>query len=481
MKNWFYAAVAATFIFATPAALAQKHYEQPKITPELTTEADAALQAYKANPEELKDAVKQLVKKKENADLAAIGYYFLDKKEYALASETANRLYSKDEKYVPGIVLQGDISSAQKKWGEAAQKYDEALNTDPEIIEIYLKKADVFKNGDPQTALSTLMELQNIAPDLPEVNLGLAQLYYKTADMPKAIESYKKYLEKEQNPSTQVMREYAISLFADTNYTEAGKVAEQGLKKAPGDLALNRIKFYSDVESKDFDKAFTDKDKLFGQYNDTVYNYRDYTYLGRVESNMKLIKEAIDHFNKAIELKDKAKKSDISLYKDLSDTYAEVPDYENAIKYFKIYSDSTGAEAGALDLLNLGKLYYQAASDESTAKEKKDAFIAEGDKVFGQLSDRKKDLYYGPFWRARINSLIDPSAPNDNARAYYEETITRIGDSKDYNSQLKEANRYLAFYYLKKDEDAKAKEYAEKVLAIDPADKLASQIVKLVK
>lgn len=481
MKNWFYAALTAAFIFAAPEISAQKHYEQPAITPELTAEADAALQAYKAAPDDIKGAVKQLIKKKEDKDLAAIGYYYLAKKEYAMATETANRLYSKDEKYVPGMVLQGDIASAQKKWGEAAQKYDEALNADPELIEVYLKKAKVFLNGDTKTALSTLMELQNIAPDLPEVNLGLAQLYYQTADMPKAIESYKKYLTVEKNPSIDVLREYAISLFADTNYTEALKVADQGLKKDPKDLALNRIKFYADVESKNYDQAFTDKDNLFGKYPDSVYNYRDYTYLGRVESNMKLIKESLEHLNKAIALKDKAKKSDISLYKDLSDVYAEVPDYENAIKYLKLYTDSTGAEAGAIDLLNMGKLYYQAASDESTAQDKKDAFIAAGDKVFAQLADRKKDLYYGPFWRARINSLIDPSQPNDNAKTYYEETIRRIGDNKDYNSQLKEANRYLSFYYLKKNDDAQAKSYAEKVLAIDPSDKLASQIIKLVK
>ena len=94
-------------------------------------------------------------KKKDNEALAAIGYYFLDKKEYALAQETANRLYSKDSKYIPGLVLAGDLASEQKKWGEAAQKYDEALNYDPEIVDLYLKKADVFKNGDPQTSFGT--------------------------------------------------------------------------------------------------------------------------------------------------------------------------------------------------------------------------------------------------------------------------------------------------------------------------------------
>ena len=115
MKKLFLAAFAAFAMFATSSVSAQKRFTKPSITPELTTEADAALQAYKADPEKIKDAVKQMSKKKDNEALAAIGYYFLDKKEYALAQETANRLYSKDSKYIPGLVLAGDLASEQKK------------------------------------------------------------------------------------------------------------------------------------------------------------------------------------------------------------------------------------------------------------------------------------------------------------------------------------------------------------------------------
>lgn len=480
MNKWIVAAFAAFALFATSNVSAQKRYEKPAITPELTTEADAALQAYKADAEKLKDAVKQMSKKKDSEALAAIGYYFLDKKEYALATETANRLYGKDEKYVTGIVLQGDIAGAQKKWGEAAQKYDEALNYDPEIVDIYLRKADVFKNSDPSVALQAMSELANFAPDLPETNLGLAQLYYKTANMKEAVNSYKAYLEKEQNPSVEILQEYAISLFADTNYTEAIKVADQGLAKDAKNLALNRVKFYAEVETEQYDQAFLDKDKFFGQHNDTLYNYKDYTYLGRVESNMKMVKEAIDHLNKAIELKDKTKKSDISLYKDLSDAYAEAMDYDNAIKFYKVYADSTGAEFGAIDLLNLGKIYYQAASDEVTPEDKKTAYIQEGDKIFAQLSDRKKELYYGPFWRARINLLVDPAAANDQAKEYYEEALKRLGDGEGNTNLKKEANRYLAFYFMKKDDNENSKIYCEKTLQLDPEDKLANTILKLV-
>ena len=80
MKKLFLAAFAAFAMFATSSVSAQKRFTKPSITPELTTEADAALQAYKADPEKIKDAVKQMSKKKDSEALAAIGYYFLDKK-----------------------------------------------------------------------------------------------------------------------------------------------------------------------------------------------------------------------------------------------------------------------------------------------------------------------------------------------------------------------------------------------------------------
>ena len=130
--------------------------------------------------------------------------------------------------------------------------------------------------------------------------------------------------------------------------------------------------------------------------------------------------------------------------------------------------------------MNLGKIYYQAASDEATAADKKTAYIQEGDKIFAQLSDRKKDLYYGPFWRARINLLVDPSSANDDAKTYYEEAIKRLGDGEGNVSFKKEANRYIAFYYMKKDNNDLSKQYCEKTLALDPNDKLANTILKLV-
>ena len=117
-----------------------------------------------------------------------IGYYFLDKGELELAEKTAEKLYDEDAKFVPGLILSGDVQVAKKNWGEAGRKYDEALNYDPEVIEAYIKKAQVYKNVEPQTAIGALMELKNIDPSLVEADRELAAIYYKVGDMKKAIE-----------------------------------------------------------------------------------------------------------------------------------------------------------------------------------------------------------------------------------------------------------------------------------------------------
>ena len=153
MKKWIFAAFTAAAIFATTGVSAQKHITKPEMTPELTTEAEAALQSYKATAEEKEQnkVLKQLYKKKEEQDLLIIGYYFLDKGELELAEKTAEKLYDEDAKFVPGLILSGDVQVAKKNWGEAGRKYDEALNYDPEVIEAYIKKAQVYKNVEPQT------------------------------------------------------------------------------------------------------------------------------------------------------------------------------------------------------------------------------------------------------------------------------------------------------------------------------------------
>ncbi len=479
MKKWIFAAFAAAAIFVTPDVSAQKHLTKPTITPELTTEAESAIQSYKSNPEELKGVLKQLFKKKDEEALLKLGYYFLDKGEMKLAEETSDKLYSKDAEFVPGLILSGDIHVANKNWGEAGRKYDEALNYDPEVIEAYIKKAQVYKNVEPQTAIGALMELKNIDPSFVEADRELGSIYYKTGDMKNAVEAYSAYMNEEKNPSLDAYKEYAIALFADTAYAKALEVVNKALPKDPKDISLNRLKFYCEIETGDEGSAFVDKDKLFGQYADTMYNHRDYVYLGKLEKNMKMYKEAVEHLEKAAALKDEKKKSDITIYKELSDVALELPDYDKAIAYFKQYTDSTGTEISAIDLLDYGKIFYQAASDETTPEDKKLSYITEGDKVFDQLSTKRADTHYGPFWRARINTLKDPSNPSEEVKTYYEETLKRI-EGKENKAVEKEANRYLAFYYMKVDDNELSKQYCEKVLALDPEDKLAATILKVV-
>lgn len=479
MKKGIFAAFAAATMFAAIGASAQKHVTKPEVTPMLSAEADAALQSYKAAPDQMSKVLKQLFKKKEEQDLLVIGYYFLDKGELQLAEETSNRLYSKDAKFVPGLILSGDIQMAKKNWGEAGRKYDEALHYDPEVIESYLKKAQVYKNVEPQTAIGALMELKNMDPTLLETDRELGSIYYKINDMKKAIESYEAYLQKEQAPSLDTYREYAIALYSDTVYDKALEVVNKALPKNEKDISLNRLKFYCEVETGDFASAFSDKDKLFGQYNDTMYNHRDYMYLGRLEKEMKMYKEAVADYEKAVELKDQKKKSDITIYKTLSEACLGVPDYDKAIANYQLFADSTGAELSAIDLLEYGRIFYQAASDTSIAADKQASYISEGDKVFAQLDEKRSDTYYGPFWRARINTLKDPSNPLDDVKGYYEETLKRV-EGKGNTSVEVEANRYLAFFYMKKDDNEQAKLYCEKVLALAPDDPLATQINQLV-
>lgn len=478
-KTWIFAAFVAAALCATPKASAQSASQIPPMTPELTQAADAASQQYKAaaDEKEQKSVLKVLFKKRKKEELLSLGNYYLQKKDLDMAYKTVEELYHDDGTYVPGLMLYGEVMYARKEYGKAGEKFDEAIYQNPELKEAYLKKAQVYKFVSPQTAEGSLMELLNIDPDYKEAMRELASIYYTENKVPEAIKTYEDYFKKETQPELQAQKDYAVLLFLDKKYPESLAQVEKILPKDPKDISLNRMKFYDLIETSDYEGADTQKDKFFGQYNDTLYNYSDYMYLGKLQRKQRDYTSAIASLEKSISMK----KDFVANYKELGDIYERAKQYDKAIETYKSYISKLGAEVPATELYSFGRVYYSAASDlaETNAESPKlKEYITAGDTLFAQVTTRT-DSYLGPFWRARLNSLTNPNDPLDNVKSYYDEAAKRL-EGKDNPTSTKECLRYSAFYYMKKDQNAEARDYCNKLLALDPDDSLAKQILRVV-
>ena len=267
-----------------------------------------------------------------------------------------------------------------------------------------------------------------------------------------------------------------------------------GLKKNARHAAFNRLAMYNYTDLKRFDEAIKAADAFFTESDKADYSYLDYMYYGHLLEALKKYDEAVEQYEKAIQL-DPTK---TDLYKNISSAYEQKNDYKKAISAYQKYYASLDKEHQTPDLqFQFGRLYYGAGTQTDSltinAEERKQALMA-ADSVFHSIAEAAPDSYLGNFWRARANSALDPETTLGLAKPFYEEVATLLESKNDphYNSALVECYSYLGYYYLLAIEnpalkaEAKANkdksiEYWNKILAIDPANATAKRALDGIK
>jgi tetratricopeptide (TPR) repeat protein len=153
----------------------------------------------------------------------------------------------------------------------------------------------------------------------------------------------------------------------------------------------------------------------------------------------------------------------------LAKGYFDVKNYPQAIKYYL----QKGAEKplSVADNYYLGLAYYYNDED------------LKADSVFVKVLEVTPD--YAPGWmmRARIGNRLDST----DTKLYlpmvpYENYIKYASVDKEKNKKnLLEAYKYLAWYWVQNDDNAKAKSYFEEILLLDPTNQEAIDNLKLLK
>ena len=138
-----------------------------------------------------------------------------------------------------------------------------------------------------------------------------------------------------------------------------------------------------------------------------------------------------------------------------------------------------GDKADAAERFGLGNIYI-AAQNQTTDPAERQKYIDAGDKIFAEYMEEQPTKYQGPFYRAQL-WILNSSQPEEKPREYYAKALELIGNNSEYESQKKVALRYLAFYYLKKNEDATCLKYVDQLLKLDPKDAFALKLKSVLK
>ncbi len=415
-------------------------------------------------------------------------------KAYGLAGQTEKltemlEKANKAQKNYPGIfIVEGDLLQKQEKYGEAISKYENAIYFDKQNKEALLKETRVYQNVNKDQALSLVTNLLSIDPNYIPAHVEAANIYYALGRYKSSIESFEKFITEPGMPVKE-HEKYASVLYFSKEYAKSLEEIDLAMKNNPNDFILNRLKAYNNYELGAYVKATDAMIKLFESKKDKdEFIWQDYLYYGHLLSKQGQDSLAIVNYEKALSID--SRKTEI--YKDISAAYEKLERHDEAILYFQKYIDTT-PDLGVTDKFSFGRTCYYAGygkmtpdavgqipSDADVAKGKE--YLAMADKLFKEVSEISAESYLGYFWRARVNSLLDPESTQGLAKPYYEKALSiLLANPKGKEGMLIECYKYLGYYYYINNDKTNAIDNFSKVIELDPTDTKIKEAIDQIK
>jgi tetratricopeptide (TPR) repeat protein len=356
-----------------------------------------------------------------------------------------NKCLEIDSKYVPALYRKAKLYRGAKNNDEALKFFNEAIATDPTFAPSYREKAELLKDR---------------------------------GQFEEAIAAYAKYLE--LNNSCRVQQRYASFFYLTKNFDRAITEVTAAIPCNPENYTLNRVLGYSYLELKNFQDAKNYMDIYFSKQEVKNQDVSDYVNYSKICLGLGQDSLSIVYLEKAIEL-----------FPEYTDGYNEI-----ATIYTNKAIASKGKENEALRI----KLYGQAANwyEKKMVKlgaDAKDQFIQGQMYYFSQqyvLADttfRRSSVRYPEawFWVAKSQNKIDLATVTETspakglAKPFYEKGIILVGLDpaiiEKNKKNLAEAYQYLGLYYGNMGDINCSKSAWNKVLQLDPTNKIANQLL----
>jgi len=427
--------------------------------------------------------------KKDPAIYVAVAEVFTDFNQYDKAEEFLDKARGVKKNYSGIYVAEGNMLMSQGKTGDASARFENAILFDPNNKIAYLKHARVYKTINPDLTLDILNRLLAIDPDYIPAYAELGDVYYRKNNYTKAIEAYNRFIGIPGVPVQQLVN-YASLLYFTKEYAKSLDEINQVLERDPKNFVMLRLQFYNNFELSNFALGLDQAKKFIqtGPQGDLIA--QDFIYYGRLLNQSGDTKTAIDAFNKALSI-DPAKGD---IFKDLALAYEKEEDYSNAVIFYrKFINTDTNATLG--DVFNFGRMAYNAGNQEIVTQGRAVEEIAAdsltrrnyfllADSIFAQIVERSPDVYTGYFWRARANASLDPETTLGLAKPFYEQAVAKLEampEGASRNKNLIEGYRYLGYYYYLQKDFPTSKDFFQKILALDPNDEIALQVLKAIK
>lgn len=378
-----------------------------------------------------------------------------------------------DKKNYEVLITAGDVFLEKNEGGKAATMYENAIALQKNNPKAYTRVSNIWLRV--KNAEATKTELDRalaINPDYAPALKNLAEFYSQSKKYVKAKEAFLKYLQNSEASSANKAR-YARILFRNKEYAEALIVINDLQQTDKSDLYLYRLagysyyetgnetkdttKFRPGVEALEYFMAKIDPKKILSN---------DYEYLGKLYSRIPGEDSlAVVNITKAIEMDP----NKVELLKEAGMIYNKLKRFDQAIVYFERYI-SVAPKVQLVDYQLLGLASYYGKQ------------YPKADSAFAKLLELKPDYVDGYYWRGAIAAQIDPQFKTPAAKDFYEKYLTLAEPTPEkYKKNLINVYNNMGYIYIQADSNVKAKEFYHKVLALDPENKNAKDMLKQLK
>jgi tetratricopeptide (TPR) repeat protein len=253
------------------------------------------------------------------------------------------------------------------------------------------------------------------------------------------------------------------------DYPEAISQLNEILKSDSSNNDLNRAMGYSYFETGQYDKSLYYMKKFLNRSKPEKIRATDYVYYGRSLSKNKMDSLAAITLLQGYSM-DTSKPE---LLSEAAMSYNRMKKYDKAVELYKMKIGLK--QATPIDYYNLGKDYYNLQD------------WGKVDTTLAIVNSLQVDFIPGYLWRARALANLDPDTKAGLAKPVFEAMVAKAApDSAKYSKELEEAYYYLSYYYLvqynvtKNNENGqKSLEFCQKILAIDPTNDKAKEIIKV--
>lgn len=355
--------------------------------------------------------------------------------------------------------------------GEGMNNYENAVAKDAKSSLGYSRIGKLWYDAHVyKDALANYDKAKAADPNNPLPYRDLAYAYFYSGNFNAAKENIEKYWDL-SDKTCDDRSIYADILFLAKDYAAAISKLQEVLSSCGEKPYRYRILGYSQYETKDYTNALQNMQTFFQKQTDTSKIIPgDYLYLARIYAALKMADSADIYYVRALTNDTSSNKK--KTYIEIAESYKAMNNeaaYAKSAQYYKMALDAAGANATATDYFYYGLMNYYAKN------------YPEATKAFEEMENKFPDQPSATYWRGRVAAAVDNEGKTGAGVPHFTKWLA-IPDNEQYkhkSSDLQIAYQYLAIVAYNKNDKAATKDYINKLKAIDPADKLADQLEKL--